>query len=139
MISHCNALECCSNVWLLFVTSGQCRQTWTRDVSVLANQRKMTTDRHIERQTDRQTGRQVTHDVPLQALPSVTSSWPCGHWQMKLPSVLMQWPPRHNIGSREHSSISTQTHTDTQTHRHTETLTLTACHYLSSSRLVWSL
>ena len=44
--------------------------------------------------------------IPLQPLLSGISSWPSGHWQEYDPIVLMQCPPRHRVGSREHSSMS---------------------------------
>ena len=46
---------------------------------------------------------------PSQASPSGISSWPSAHWHSKLPTVLAQCPPRHKLGSREHSSISAKT------------------------------
>lgn len=46
--------------------------------------------------------------LPTQLLPSVESSRPPGHRQLKLPGSLIQDPPRHRDWSSAHSSMSAE-------------------------------
>lgn len=49
---------------------------------------------------------QEEYGPPSQADPSVLKVYPIGHSHSKLPSVLMQVPPRHKSGFVSHSSMS---------------------------------